>query len=257
MESSTKPSATPLHAFSSFFHTHLSRIGSDISARFEDAKRNLANAVTYRPVLEQRHVAAPPFASVLHDSWQPKHAFDIALGADYVAKTMAGTAVYTVSNSNNEFVLISDPGSVKSLSLLCFRQEDAEALLAQVRLRQPVLGRGARVVPITLDQVYMLKVEGIAFRFLPDPTQIRNAVELKGADRAKGFDGVPVFQEDIEREISKVSRRGSRISQHIMVGSLEDVLKKMEMNDTNSGWEDLIFIPPGKSYSQHLKEVAA
>ncbi|XXG61006.1 hypothetical protein AAC387_Pa04g2768 [Persea americana] len=277
MESSTKPSATPLHAFSSFFHTHLSRIGSDISARFEEAKRNLANAVTYRPVLEQRHVAAPPFASVLHDSWQPKHAFDVALGADYVAKTLAGTAVYTVSNSNNEFVLISDPGSVKSLSLLCFRQEDAEALLAQVRLRQPVLGRGARVVPITLDQVYMLKVEGIAFRFLPDPTQIRNAVELKGADRAKGFDGVPVFQsdllvvkkknkrycpiyfqkEDIEREISKVSRRGSGISQHIMVGSLEDVLKKMEMNDKNSGWEDLIFIPPGKSYSQHLKEVAA
>lgn len=134
MESSTKPSATPLHAFSSFFHTHLSRIGSDISARFEEAKRNLANAVTYRPVLEQRHVAAPPFASVLHDSWQPKHAFDVALGADYVAKTLAGTAVYTVSNSNNEFVLISDPGSVKSLSLLCFRQEDAEALLAQVLL---------------------------------------------------------------------------------------------------------------------------
>ncbi|KAF5200433.1 Tic 22 protein [Thalictrum thalictroides] len=206
-----------------------------------------------------------------------KHVFDIALSSDYVAKTLAGTAVYTVSNSNNEFVLISDPNNIKSLGMLCFRQEDAEALLAQVQLKQPNLGRGARVVPITLDQVYMLKVEGIAFRFLPDPAQIRNALELKAADLKNGFDGVPVFQsdllvvkkknkrycpiyfqkEDIEKELSKVSRtsRGG-LSQHIVVGSLEDVLKKMEMSDKNSGWEDLIFIPPGKSYSQHIQEVA-
>ncbi|KAK1313792.1 hypothetical protein QJS10_CPA06g02349 [Acorus calamus] len=192
----------------------------------------------------------------------------------FASDTLSGTSVYTVSNSNNEFVLISDPDGIKSLGLLCFRQEDAEALLAQVQLRQPILGKGARVVPITLDQVYMLKVEGIAFRFLPDPTQIRNALELKSADQTRGFDGVPVFQsdllvvkkknkrycpiyfqkEDIEQELraSKASKSG--LSHHIMVGSLEDVLKKMEINSKNSGWEDLIFIPPGKSYSQHLKE---
>lgn len=108
------------------------------------------------------------------------HSFDLALSADHVAKSMSGTSVYTVSNAGNEFVLVSDPNnSVKSLGLLCFRQEDAQALLAQVKVRQPVLGRGARVVPITLDQVYMLKVEGIAFRFLPDPIQIKNALQLK------------------------------------------------------------------------------
>ncbi|XP_060172254.1 uncharacterized protein LOC132603283 isoform X2 [Lycium barbarum] len=68
--------------------------------------------------------------------------------------------------------------------------------------------------------VYMLKVEGIAFRFLPDPVQIKNAMEdvssscaskvmlyihlhvivsresklLKASDVKTGFDGVPVFQ---------------------------------------------------------------
>ncbi|XP_058089362.1 protein TIC 22, chloroplastic isoform X1 [Magnolia sinica] len=275
---SQKPSSNlhPLSFLSSFLHQHCSRLGSEISTRLDCAKRFAANAVTFRPKLHP--AGSAPFASVLQDTWQPKHVFDIALSTEYVAKTMAGTPVYTVSNSNNEFVLISDPNGAKSLGLLCFRHEDAEALLAQVQLRQPVLGRGARVVPITLDQVYMLKVEGIAFRFLPDPTQIRNALELKAADRTKGFDGVPVFQsdllvvkkknkrycpiyfqkEDIERELSRVSKasRGG-LSQHIMVGCLEDVLKKMEMNNKNSGWEDLIFIPPGKSYSQHIKEVAA
>ncbi|KAL9313000.1 hypothetical protein ACSQ67_018452 [Phaseolus vulgaris] len=127
-----------------------------------------------------------------------------------------------------------------------------------------------------VQQVYMLKVEGIAFRFLPDPVQIKNALELKPANKG-GFDGVPVFQsellvvkkknkrycpvyfskEDIEQELSKVART-SRVpgaSQHIVVGSLEDVLKKMEMSERSTGWEDLIFIPPGKSHSQHIQEI--
>ncbi|KAL5992789.1 hypothetical protein ACLOJK_013708 [Asimina triloba] len=277
MESS-KPSQNPrpLSLLTSFLHQHCSRIGSEISARVDHAVRL---AAAFRPKLHPVPLSATPFASLLHDSWQPKHAFDIALSVDYVAKRMAGTSVYTVSNSNNEFVLISDPSGAKSLGLLCFRQEDAQDFLAQVRVRQPVLGRGAKVVPVTLDQIYMLKAEGIAFRFLPDPAQIRNALELKAADSSKGFVGVPVFQsdllvlkkkkkrycpiyfqkEDIERELSRVSKpsRGSSISQHIMVGSLEDVLKKLEMSDKDSGWEDLIFIPPGKSYTQHIKQVAA
>ncbi|KAL5705756.1 Protein TIC 22 [Ranunculus cassubicifolius] len=265
-----KPSfSNPLSTLSSFVHQQWHQFNT----RIEHSKQALQNTLTNWPPL--KHNPNPLFASLTQAYREPKHAFDIALSTDYVAKTLAGTAVYTVSNSNNEFVLISDPGNIKALGLLCFRQEDAETLLAQVQLKQPVLGRGARVVPITLDQVYMLKVEGIAFRFLPDPAQIRNALELKASDVKTGFDGVPVFQsdllvvkkknkrycpiyfqkEDIEKELSKVSRsRGSTPS--IQVGSLEDVLKKMEMSEKNSGWEDLIFIPPGKSYSQHFQEVA-
>ena len=63
-----------------------------------------------------------------------KRDLGVALSSDHVAKSLAGTAVYTVSNSNNEFVLISDPNGIKSIGLLCFRQEDAEAFLAQVCL---------------------------------------------------------------------------------------------------------------------------
>ncbi|KAG6529027.1 hypothetical protein ZIOFF_011219 [Zingiber officinale] len=157
---------------------------------------------------------------------QGKHAFDLALSGGYVAKTLARTSVYTVSNSNNEFILISDSSdSFRSLGILCFRQEDA----------QPSSPRGAKFVPIALDQVCMLKLEVIACRFLPHPLQIKNALTLRSADISQGFDGdgVPVFQ----------------------VGSFEDVLKKMEINDKNSGWDDLIFIPPGKSYTQNIKEV--
>ncbi|KAL9268034.1 WEAK CHLOROPLAST MOVEMENT UNDER BLUE LIGHT 1-like protein [Drosera capensis] len=95
-----------------------------------------------------------------------------------------------------------------------------------------------KVVPMTLDQ-------------------------LKASDRSGGFDGVPVFQsdllvvkkkkkrytserfEDLEKEL-RFRVRGASVSQHIVVGSLEDVLRKRETSDESSGWGDLIFIPPGK-----------
>nr|XP_018673891.1 PREDICTED: protein TIC 22, chloroplastic-like [Musa acuminata subsp. malaccensis] len=49
---------------------------------------------------------------------------------------------------------------------------------------------------MTLDQVYMLKVEGIGFRFLPDPLQIKKCSSIKSANVSRSFDGVPVFQSD-------------------------------------------------------------
>ncbi|ESQ53821.1 hypothetical protein EUTSA_v10025972mg [Eutrema salsugineum] len=267
MESSVKPN--PLLSFSSFLHHHCNRFASDLSARIEDTKR-------FAETLTTRRFSPPsPFASVSQSKPSSTAVTSsTTLNPSHVAKALAGTSVFTVSNTNNEFVLISDPTGDKSIGLLCFRQEDAEAFLAQARLRRRELKTNAKVVPINLDQVYLLKVEGISFRFLPDPIQIKNALELKSSGSKNGFDGVPVFQsellvvrkrnkrycpvyfskEDIERELSKYTR-ASRGDQQIMVGSLEDVLRKMERSEKNSGWEDVIFIPPGRSYAQHMQEV--
>lgn len=211
---------------------------------------------------------------------EPPHLFDIALSQEQVSKTLEGVPVYTVSNSGNEFVLVSDPEGSKSLSLLCFRQQDAEALLMQVRDREPVLGREARVVSVPLEKVYKLSAEGIAFRFLPDPVQVKNAIEakVKSGDKTKAFDGVPVFQsenlilkssnrryipiffqkEDLEKALAKASKEvyrsnpAFRAGINIQVGSLEDVLKRLEVNDENSGWSDFVFVPPGRDAVQHL-----
>ncbi|XP_071710853.1 protein TIC 22, chloroplastic [Rutidosis leptorrhynchoides] len=278
MESSPNPcsSATP-NPFT-FINHHFLRLRAHITTRLDETRREITKNIFQFHNLHNKHHSLP-FASLSHQPQEHtgKHVFDLALSSANVSKTLAGTELYTVSNSDNEFVLISDPNGLKSIGLLCFRQEDAEAFLAQVRLRKGELRGRAKVVPISLDQVYMLKVEGIAFRFLPDPVQLKNAMELKASATNSGFDGVPVFQsdllvikkknkrycpiyfrkEDIEKELLMVPRgpRGQGVSQHIMVGSLEDVLKKMEMSEKNSGWEDLIFIPPGKSHSQHLQEV--
>ncbi|KAK4481505.1 hypothetical protein RD792_012405 [Penstemon davidsonii] len=246
--SSAKPSVgpfpNPLVTLSTFLHR--------LSGKLDDAKRLAAAAFLPPPPLSL------PFASLSQQQQQLRGkqsaaaASESSLNSEHVARRLTGTSVFTVSNTNNEFVLISDPNGVKSIGLLCFRQEDAEAFLAQVRTRRGEVRGGAKVVPITLDQ-------------------------LRASDVKSGFDGVPVFQsdllvvkkknkrycpiyfqkEDIEKALSTVSRasRLPGVSQHIMVGSLEDVLKKMEINEKNSGWEDLIFIPPGKSHSQHIQDV--
>ena len=117
----------PLLSLSTFIQQNCLRLGAELASRFDDTKRFAGTLVSNwpkAPILPNR----PPFASV----FQPKQAMAAVLSSDHVAKTLAGTAVYTVSNSNNEFVLISDPNAAKSIGLLCFRQEDAEAFLAQV-----------------------------------------------------------------------------------------------------------------------------
>ncbi|CAI5489383.1 unnamed protein product, partial [Closterium sp. Naga37s-1] len=186
-----------------------------------------------------------------------RHLFDVAMSAPQVEKRLEGLAVYTVSNEANEFVLITDAEGSKSIGLFCFRKEDAETLLAQVKDRDASLGKGARVVPVAMDKVYALSAEGIAFRFLPDPLQVKHAVLLRSqaGDNSKAFDGVPVFQseslilrsknrrfcpifftkEDLEAAIRKAtggkpqkSTGKGPVNINVQVGSFEDVLKKME-----------------------------
>ncbi|XP_058222793.1 protein TIC 22, chloroplastic isoform X4 [Rhododendron vialii] len=225
-------SPNPILSLSSFIHQHCHRLGAELTNRLaatwppRQKRVGLLSSSSSPPTSSS--LPSSPFASVSQQEAAPRHVFDVALSSDVVSKTLAGTSVYTVSNSDNEFVLVSDPCSLKSIGLLCFRKEDAEAFLAQVKLRRGELQSRARVVPITLEQ-------------------------LKASNAKSGFDGVPVFQSDL-LVVKKRNRRYCPIYFR-KVGSLEDVLKKMEMNKTNSGWEDLIFIPPGKSHSQHIQEV--
>ncbi|CAM6096336.1 unnamed protein product [Calypogeia fissa] len=222
-------------------------------------------------------MAAQEIGSQLDD---PKPLYQLAMSTEQVSKRLDGVPVYTVSNSANEFILISDVNSQKSLGIFCFRQQDAEALLSQVRDREPSLGRGAKVVAVSLDKVYQLSTEGIAFRFLPDPRQVKNALEStsKSGETRKAFDGVPVFQsdnlilrsnnrrfcpiffckEDLDRALSRAFKQQQRVNpalkvnSDIQVGSFEDVLKRMESNEEDTGWGDIVFIPPGIDAFSHL-----
>ncbi|KAH6809717.1 rRNA biogenesis RRP36-like protein [Perilla frutescens var. frutescens] len=128
---------------------------TQLATRLDDAKR-LAGASL--PAFLPPPLLPPlslPFTSVSHRQGKHTATSEAAttLNSDYVARRLTGTSVYTVSNTNNELVLISDTDGAKSIGLLCFRREDAEAFLAHVRSRRGEVKGGAKVMLITLDQV--------------------------------------------------------------------------------------------------------
>jgi Tic22-like family len=59
-----------------------------------------------------------------------------------------------VSNGQGEIVLVSAPDSGRSLGLVCFKKEDAEAILQEMRwMDKEMTHEGSRVVPLALNKV--------------------------------------------------------------------------------------------------------
>ena len=99
----------------------------------------------------------PVFARV---SDSTKTQFDLskksgdALSAEAIEERLAGVPVYALSDSEEEFVLVSGVSTKKSLGLLCFKKEDAEALLEQMKNMDPRMRKGSsKVVAIALNKV--------------------------------------------------------------------------------------------------------
>ncbi|RID79915.1 hypothetical protein BRARA_A02618 [Brassica rapa] len=194
------------------------------------------------------------------------------LSADDMEERLAGVPVYALSNSNEEFVLVSGTATGKSLGLLFCKEEDAEALLNQMKAMDPRMRKeGSKVVALALSKVFQLKVNGVAFRLIPESTQVQNALkERKTAGFTDDdFNGVPVFQskslilrsdnksyrpvffrkEDLEKSLTRASRQQNRLNPALKPGDIqvavfEEIVKGMKENAT-SNWDDIVFIPPG------------
>lgn len=77
-----------------------------------------------------------------------------AMPAEKLEERLAGVPVYALSNSEEEFVLVSGVSTKKSLGLLCFKEEDAEALLEQMKSLDPGMRKGgSKVVAVALNKV--------------------------------------------------------------------------------------------------------
>ncbi|EFH59712.1 hypothetical protein ARALYDRAFT_479887 [Arabidopsis lyrata subsp. lyrata] len=194
------------------------------------------------------------------------------LTADAIEERLAGVPVYALSNSNEEFVLVSGTSSGKSLGLLFCKEEDAETLLKQMKSMDPRMRKeGSKVVALALSKVFQLKVNGVAFRLIPESTQVKNALKERktaGIDD-DDFHGVPVFQskslilrsenmsyrpvffrkEDLEKSLIRASSQQNRLNPALKPGDIqvavfEDIVKGMK-ESTTSNWDDIVFIPPG------------
>lgn len=75
------------------------------------------------------------------------------LSVEEIQERLAGVPVFALSNSAEEFVLVSGVSTRKALGLFCFKEEDAEALLDQMKSMDPGMRSGSRVVPVALNKV--------------------------------------------------------------------------------------------------------
>lgn len=210
-------------------------------------------------------------ASRFDSQIEPIHRSNYGMSYEVIEERLAGVPVYALSNSSEEFVLVSGVNTGKSLGLFCFKKEDADALLEQMKLMDPGMRRGSKVVAVALNKVFQLKVDGVAFRLIPEATQIKNALQerKKGGLAEDDFSGVPVFQsrslilrsqdkryrpvffrkEDLETSLLRASSQQKQLNPvfrqgDIQVAVLEEIIKGMKDSST-SKWDDVVFIPPG------------
>ncbi|KAG6731080.1 hypothetical protein I3842_01G111700 [Carya illinoinensis] len=175
----------------------------------------------------------------------------VALSTEAIEERLAGVPVYALSNANDEFVLVSGVSNKKSLGLFCFKKEDAEALLEHIKSMDPSSQSGSKVVAVALNKVFQLKHNGVAFRLIPESSQVENALRVmeQVGFTDDGFTGVPVFQEDLENSLLRAAKEQNQINPaykrgNIQVAVLEEVLKGMKESSTPN-WDDVVFIPPG------------
>lgn len=193
------------------------------------------------------------------------------MSVEAIEERLAGVPVYALSNASKEFVLVSGEKTGTSLGFFCFKEEDAEALLQQMRSMEPTMREGSQVVAVALNKVVQLKLDGVAFRLIPEVGQIKNALQEKRKTGIEedSFNGVPVFQskslilrsqgksyrpiffrkEDLDRSLVRASREQRRLNPtyrdgYIEVAVLEDIIEGMK-ESTKSAWADVVFIPPG------------
>lgn len=178
--------------------------------------------------------------------------------------------LYALSNPNQEFVLVSAGNGKTSLGLFCLGEADAASLLHQLECIDPSMHKDYRVVPLALNQVIQLKVDGMAFRLIPEASQVMNAIKVRKRSGISDttFPGVPVFQsnslvlrkenmryrpfffrkEDLEKSLSRASREQNILNPalkgDIQVAVLEDIIQGMKDSST-SEWNDAVFVPPG------------
>ncbi|KAI3525957.1 hypothetical protein L1887_05096 [Cichorium endivia] len=122
-----------------------------------------------------------------------------------IEQRLPGVAVDALSKSSEEFVVVSGQNPMNSLGLLCFKEEDSQTLLGQMKAMDPIMRPGSKVVPVVLSMVFQFKVNGVPFRFIPEASHIKNAIDVSNFRNRQqathnagvsddSFSGVPVFQ---------------------------------------------------------------
>ncbi|KAL6009479.1 hypothetical protein ACLOJK_022708 [Asimina triloba] len=137
------------HLSRSPLRTHLKTTIQNFNCQAKQAISHLVPPLSLPP-------SAPPSKSPL---WARINAERSApsgshsMSPEAIEGRLAGIAVYALSKGEKEFILLAGLRSRKSLGFFCFKKEDAEALLVQMKGMEPSMRQGSEVVAVPLNKV--------------------------------------------------------------------------------------------------------
>ena len=129
----------------------------------------------------------------------------LALPHEQVVKTLQEVPVFTLTNAQGEFVVISRKNQSKTISQVGFflSKKDAQIFLEQrLKKENPQLASTIKITPLSLAEYYKLVVENnkkkdsnIVFSLVPSKQQVDQAITMLNTSGKtdKKFDGIPLF----------------------------------------------------------------
>lgn len=129
----------------------------------------------------------------------------LGLPQEQVVKTLQNVPIFTLTNSQGEFVVISTKNQSKTISQIGFfiSKQDAQKFLeGKLKKENPQLANTIQVKPISLGAYYKLVVEstkkkdpGVIFTLVPTKQQVELAKSILAAsgNPVQQFNGVPLF----------------------------------------------------------------
>ncbi|MCL7026551.1 hypothetical protein MKW94_011624 [Papaver nudicaule] len=189
-----------------------------------------------------------------------KPAANLGMTNETIEERLAGVPVYALTNASDEFVLISGVKTGKSLGLFCFKKEDANALLDQMKSMDPVMRRGAKVVAVALNKSSIRFSPKELNRSLIDSFVQLNRLPISQSlilkSQNKRYRPTFFRKEDLEKSLLRAASQQLNPAMKqgdIQVAVLEEIIKGMQESST-SKWDDVVFIPPGFDVSTDLQQ---
>jgi nickel transport protein len=138
----------------------------------------------------------------------------LALPEEQVVKTLREVPVFTLTNSQGEFVVISRKNQSKTISQIGFflSKKDAQTFLEnRLKKENSQLASTIQIKPVSLADYYKLVVENnkkkdsnLVFTLVPTQQQVKQATTmLNTTDKTdKKFNGIPLFVPKFKKENS-------------------------------------------------------
>ncbi|KAL9253261.1 TIC 22-like, chloroplastic-like protein [Drosera capensis] len=177
-------------------HSHFSSFIKSLSPNPNPSLKSPPWARVAAPDLRTRFPMQQPGTPTSSTNGDVSVVGERAMSVAEIESRLDGVTMYTTSNKKGEIVLIEDKrrrrdddGKEKKgmgLALMYLREEDAAAALEEMRgMDEEGRFRGSKVVPVPLKQVFQLKVDGVAFRLVPEASQIVHALKEKLKEKEK------------------------------------------------------------------------